>query len=385
MNSIEGSSIFLRNKKNLIVAMALIILMALAGCGGDTPASTQAPTPLQDAPNVGASPSPASADNIAESDHATLLVGMWHNNGQEGHMLEFFADRTLTVHIWEIALPHTWEIEGDTLSIFLNGELSTSNDFSISRDVFTMYTIPPTGVMQQIDFSRLADGYEWGAFVAANAPATHPAQSLLPPGASAQGPSLVGRWRHDADNFIVDFLADGTGVDNQSGRAEEFTWTTSNGVLTIVSIDERDYGEFSVRFQQNLDAQFGAYWTGYWLHFDTSDFGSSSAFGPHRYRQLDGNMGQIYGRWAVDLVNIRDDIASFEILPNGTGNFFPAAGPNRPNPDPAPFTWRIENGRFIRTAILESDIEYSIEGDTLTMFDSGGGWEEVDRFTRQAS
>ena len=170
----------MRNKKRLIIAVVLVISLALTGCGGDNQ-PTQ-PTPPPSAPSVGAptAPAPASAvdDSGETADAPTFPIGRWHNDGQDGHMLEFFADGTLTVHIWEVIIPHTWIIEGDTLSVFLEGELSTSNEFSVSRDAFTMYTMPPTGVMQPIHFSRLADNYDWAAFVAENAPSTHPAQSL---------------------------------------------------------------------------------------------------------------------------------------------------------------------------------------------------------------
>jgi len=276
------------------------------------------------------------------------------------------------------------------LSTFQGGELVVSNEFSISRDAFTMYSTPPSGEMIPLHFSRLADDYDWPAFVAANAPASHPAQLLesgtpaapasgVPtPGTTGQGGTLVGRWQHDTDNVTVEFFADGTGINNERGRTEEFTWSTNDGVLWMTVVQERDFGDFTIRFQQSLDPTIGAETTGYWIQFANRAFASSQ----NRYRQLDGNLGQIYGRWSGDVSSIRADVAWFEILPGGTGNSFPAAGPTRPNPNPAPFTWRIENGRFIHTTIEESDIDYSLEGDTLTTFDSGNVRRDADTFTR---
>jgi len=161
--------------------MALLISLILVGCGGGNQPAPSASL-SQSAPSVGeaATPTPTSAvdESGVYADALPFPVGRWHNDGQEGHMLEFFADGTLTVHIWEVTFPHTWIIEGDTLSFFQEGELSTASEFSVSGDAFTMYTMPPSGVMIPLHFSRLSDNYDWAAFVAESAPDTHPAQSL---------------------------------------------------------------------------------------------------------------------------------------------------------------------------------------------------------------
>lgn len=244
-------------------------------------------------------------------------------------------------------------------------------------DMILTPTEPNVGLYNQITaaiIARLTGGEAPGE-------AAQPPDTATPPSQGAIGAGLVGRWDHDSGDGFIEFFADGTAVAEERGQREELTWSTENGLLRTVYIEERDLGEVSVRFQQSLDERFGVYWTGYWIHFERFAF-AASEIGGFRYKHLDGRDGEIYGRWADTLVNIQGDIASFEILPNGTGNIFPGAGPGRPNPDPDPFTWRIENGRFIRTRILDAYINYSIEGNTLTIYEIGDGWEDIDTFTR---
>jgi hypothetical protein len=201
-----------------------------------------------------------------------------------------------------------------------------------------------------------------------------------PPAAPpATGGNLLGRWyfegRRDA---FIEFFPDGTLVEQGGQQRSELTWWTEGNLIKTIEIDEFDFGEFSIRFSQSIDPVIGPYTTGYWIHFERSVFGSSS-MGGFRYRQLDGDMGTMYGRWAVDVSSIMDNIANLEILPGGYGNRF--TGP-RDNRTSTPFTWRIEDGRFIRTVLHEGSINFEVDGDNLTIYELGDGWADIDRFTR---
>ena len=230
---------------------------------------------------------------------------------------------------------------------------------------------PLTGLQDQIA-AAIRQGLE-GPPATAAADVTPPAEP--PVQAAATDTSLVGRWRHNTQDVVLEFFADGTGSHRYRDETQQFNWSAANGTFRMFSYVDQDFGVFTINYRRVLrtDMTPNPYSSGYWIQFEENAFGGHE----NRYRRLDGPYGEIYGRWAWGELDVMNDEALFEVRPDGTG--YTRLG------HIGEFTWRIENGRFIRTDFVESFVDYSIEGATLTTFETVRGRTVTDTFTRLGS
>ena len=60
---------------------------------------------------------------------------------------------------------------------------------------------------------------------------------------------LVGSWVHITHDYEYTFNSNGSGEGRLEGSTEEFNWETSDGILTITFIEDREgTGEFYVEY-----------------------------------------------------------------------------------------------------------------------------------------
>ncbi|MCL2200100.1 MAG: DUF5640 domain-containing protein [Defluviitaleaceae bacterium] len=58
--------------------------------------------------------------------------------------------------------------------------------------------------------------------------------------------ALIGRWRSNANNIVLEFSDDGTGLDIWNNEESEFTWSVENGRLSLFIHQEEHIADYAI-------------------------------------------------------------------------------------------------------------------------------------------